>query len=303
MEPKATPPTQEPKHPKVWKGKVYGTWSHNPESLGSRPRCLHLFSGPARKGDLAEFLSSMGWAVCSVDTEQIHATDLRDDRVTSAIMRDIKDDVFDFVFLGTPCNTYCALREIPPGPRPLRSATELTGLKKGLNQSELKELKEGNHFTRLSAKVMAVCLKLNVGFMMENPEPSNAVTIFYMEEITAVTRVRGVEQVNFDQCRFGADATKPTRIIGFKVNFKSLQSLRCDHPICEWVDRSGKTYKASHERVAGRFRVKEDGTKEFASKALAHYKPALCKVLAEIIVKVDRERAKTAASLAAEHIP
>ncbi len=152
----------------------------------------------------------MGWAVSSVDSSQIHATDLLDDRVTSSIMTDLKDGMFDFVFLATPCsNTYSALREIPPGPRPLRSAAELTGLKKGLNQSELKELKEGNHVTRYQLNHMALCLKVDCGFMMENPEPSNEVTIFNMEEIRAVTRVRGVEQVNFDQCRFGADATSP----------------------------------------------------------------------------------------------
>ena len=57
--------------------------------------------GPARKGDLSEFLCSMGWAVCSVDIAQIHATDLLDDRVTSSIMKDLKDGMFDFVLLGT----------------------------------------------------------------------------------------------------------------------------------------------------------------------------------------------------------
>ena len=242
-------------------------------------------------------------AVCSVDLEQHHSTDLRDDTITSAIRKDVTAGFFDFVLLGTPCNTYSALREIPPGPRPLRSATEITGITKGLNQSEQKELKEGNHFTRFSAKIMLVCIKVDCGFMMENPEPSNEVTIFKMPEILEVTKSEKVKEVNFDQCRYGAEATKPTRIIGFKVNMKELEGMRCDHPILDWVDRTGKIYKASHERVAGRFRTKKDGSKEFASKALANYKPALCKTLAEIIVKVDCERGKKAASLAAEHLP
>jgi len=97
-----------------------------------------------------------------VDLEQHHSTDLRDDTITSAIRKDVTAGFFDFVLLGTPCNTYSALREIPPGPRPLRSATEITGIKKGLNQSEQKELKEGNHFTRFSAKIMLVCIKVTV---------------------------------------------------------------------------------------------------------------------------------------------
>ena len=95
----------------------------------------------------------------------------------------------------------------------------------------------------------------------------------------------------------------PPGSLVFKVNMKELEGMRCDHPILDWVDRTGKIYKASHERVAGRFRTKKDGSKEFASKALANYKPALCKTLAEIIVKVDCERGKKAASLAAEHLP
>lgn len=46
--------------------------------LGNRPRALHLYSGPQRANDLAHQLSTLGWAVCSVDLEQPHPIDLRD---------------------------------------------------------------------------------------------------------------------------------------------------------------------------------------------------------------------------------
>ena len=55
-------------------GKKYGCW--NVEKLGSKPRCLHLFSGPQREGDLVAQLAKLGWAVCSCDIEQPTPTNL-----------------------------------------------------------------------------------------------------------------------------------------------------------------------------------------------------------------------------------
>lgn len=102
-----------------FQGSLYGSWTHSKEDLGDRPRCLHLFSGPQRPGDLAEQLKAKGWAVCSVDLKQPHPTDLLDQGVRQRILKDVREKRYDHVFLGTPCETYSALREQQPGPRPI----------------------------------------------------------------------------------------------------------------------------------------------------------------------------------------
>ena len=99
-----------------FKGEVYGSWTHKESELGNRPRALHLYSGPQRANDLAHQLSTLGWAVCSVDLEQPHPIDLRDRMIQEHIVNDVLNPKYDYIHLGTPCNTYSALREIPPGP-------------------------------------------------------------------------------------------------------------------------------------------------------------------------------------------
>ena len=40
-------------------GHLYGEWTHKPSQVGSRPRCLHLFSGP----ELINLLAKAGRCV------------------------------------------------------------------------------------------------------------------------------------------------------------------------------------------------------------------------------------------------
>ena len=76
---------EESKHPKVWKGKVYMELGLTTRSRWETGRGVFTcFLGqPGRL--ISPSFSAMGWAVCSVDVAQIHATDLLDDRVTSSI--------------------------------------------------------------------------------------------------------------------------------------------------------------------------------------------------------------------------
>ena len=161
-----------------FKGEVYGSWTHKESELGNRPRALHLYSGPQRKNDLAHYLTAAGWAVCSVDLEQPHPTDLRDRMIQEHIINDVLNSKYDYIHLGTPCNTYSALREIPPGPRPLRSSDEIMGISEGLTQKEKEDLKEGNLHTEFSGRVMDSSVVSLTPFSLENPEPQNEVTIF-----------------------------------------------------------------------------------------------------------------------------
>ena len=129
-------------------GQLYGEWTHKPSQMGNRPRWL--FSGPEREGDLAQQLVGKGWAVCSVDLEQLTPTNLLDQGTRQLIIADVDNEMFDHIHLGTPCETFSPLRENPPGPKPLRSASQVEGLKEGLNQKEVKQLKEGNEHVAFS---------------------------------------------------------------------------------------------------------------------------------------------------------
>ena len=273
---------------------LYGEWTHEPDEKDPRPRCLHLFSGPEREGDLAQHLVGKGWVVCSVDKEQPTPTNLLDQGVRKLIIEDIDDGFFDHVHLGTPCETYSALRENPPGPRPLRSATEVEGIKEGLSAQEKKQLREGNEHTNFSGDTMVTCFDSGTSFTLENPEPLNEVSMFNMPKMKEIARRHEVKNVDLDQCVFGAETRKPTRLMYYRVDHESFAGKRCNHPVKEWVDKNGKPYKASHERLVGRKRKTSEGKEEFASKALGHYPWKFCKALADNIAQVKSKRASEA---------
>ena len=287
----------------TWKGEAYGTWTHDPKSLGKRPRALHLFSGPKRQGDLSDQLVALGWAVCSCDVLQPHPTDLLDQAARMAIMNDIGNGEYDYVFLGTPCETYSALRAIPPGPRPLRTGAEISGIFQGLTAREKKQLEEGNQHTRFSSRVMHQAHTHFVPFTMENPEPINEVSIFKMPELQSVAQLEGANDTNFDQCRYGCEAKKPTRLLHYMVDHAAMDGVRCNHPMQDFVDPEGRPYRAPHERVAQRRRAKPDGPTEYASKALGNYATELCKEIARAVAEVKSERANAARELRAQPVP
>ena len=296
-------PAQDARLPAQHPGKRYGSWTHDESNEEDRPCCLHQFSGRQRKGDLAEFLRSKGWLVCSVDRdEQPHPTDLLDEQVQKAILEDVGARRFDCIYMGTPyCETYSALREIPGGPKPLRTPAELEGIREGLKPWERKKLLEGNSHTNFSANVMKEAAKVETAFGLENPEPSNEVTIFNMPSIKeARWASQGAADCNFDQCRFGCEATKPTRILAYKLNLRDIKDKRCNHPQKYFKDEEGKPYHASHRRVAGRKVKKESGETQWASKELAAYAPQLCEALAKAIVQVYTQRSRRALAQAME---
>ena len=282
---------KESKGMKQFKGEVYGSWTHDERSLGNRPRALHLYAGPQRDQDFAHFMRNSGWAVCSVDILQPHPTDLMDQMIREAIVKDVRESRYDYIHLGTPCNTYSALREIPPGPRPLRSAEEIMGISEGLNDKEKEKLKEGNVHANFSGEVMDAAVVTFTPFTLESPEPQNEVTIFNTPAVAPFMKRRKTSMANFDQCRYGCEATKPTRLLAYLVDVAAIDGVRCNHPKQEWTDDKGKKYRASHERVAGRKRKVEGGRSEHASKALAQYPPSLCMCLASCAFEVNTTRA------------
>eukprot|EP00435_Cladocopium_sp_Y103_P007620 s887_g2.t1 len=228
---------------------------------------------------------------------------LLDQTVRQAIYEDVEMQVYDAVFLGIPSKTYSALREIQPGPKPLRSPTEVMGIKEGLSPSERKLIKEGNEHTEFSAQVMKKAHKTYIPFGVENPEPLNPVSIFSTPWFTAIAGLKNVHNADFDQCRVGCEAKKPTRLMSYRIDFRKLNGQRCNHEVKKFVDAKGNEYSAAHERVAQRRRKRSDGTEEYASKALGNYPSEFCKEIADAISKVNMERAMKRRELRDQEMP
>ena len=287
-----------------WTGGAYGCWNTLPAQDTKRFRVLHLFSGPSSRSDgLAAELFKRGWNTCDVDIVATPACDVLDDAVWSAIMQDIRAGLYELVFAGTPCGTFSSLRGQGDGPRPLRSVENQEGLDQlALSSPEWLELQQANLMVWRSAEALSTMYHLGKAFVLKNPAPwPGCVSLFRTDAMRLVARLEGVKFVDFHQCPFGAETTKPTRLLYFGLDLATLGESKCNHPVRDWTDSAGRSYRAAHERLQGRFRVGADGRRERASRALAAYPGDLNRELANRISCMWnlRDRIRREAELAA----
>ena len=185
-------------------------------------------------------------------------------------------------FHGTPCTTFSAARNGPPGPRPLRDLKHPYGLPKtSLTIQEQQEVRLGSYFALKSAAFCKLMYEHNLPFGLENPRPRKGiVSMFDLSEFVSLAALRGVSTVDFDQCPYGAETAKPTRVIFSEVDLTVLFA-QCNHEPREWTwkDWHGRTVTARrpHPPLAGRLR--DSG--EPATKAAAAYPSDLNLRLAE----------------------
>ena len=271
-----------PKRAVGFPGLIYGHWSRDLEARKDQPRCLHLYSGPAREGDLSDQLGELGWATCSCDKKQPTQTDLRDETVKLQILADIEAGVFDHVLLGTPGDTFADYFGCEPSrPRPLRSVHEIEGLRRGLTHEEQVDLEEANAHAEFSAEVMQRAMANEVGFTFENPEPREPISIFKLPKFIVLLNQSGVEISDMDQCCFGSEAVKPTRLMHYGVRHATMHDRRCTHQERSFVDDSGRKYVAVHER--GARRKKSISHTARSSEVLGMYSSGFARALAEDI--------------------
>ena len=288
-----------------WHPYKYGCSNVAAELWDDRPRCLLLFSGRPRENDIASFLQSAGWIVVVVDVVGPIKTDLLQEDVRKAILSDVNNKVYDTVGLATPSETVSPLRETPPGPRPLRSLEFPDGLprKVKLSSEEKQQLADANIKFEFSAQVIAEQLKVRRPFWLENPDHKEKLDLWKIPCIKKVIGNALVEKYRLDQCRFGAETTKPTIFAAFDLDLSDLRNKRCDHPIREFKRPDGTTYKAAHESLVQRWRTREDGHRERASKALGEYPANLCQRIALATALVPTHRASKLWKLRSQPIP
>ena len=160
----------------------------------------------------------------------------------------------------------------------LRSTEHPMGLP-GLGPKESEEVRKANvHLLR----AVDACRRIHAvggGFSWEQPEPREGKpSALSSPPVIELGRSTSAKLASFDQCRFGAETTKPTAILYHRGGFCLLRE-RCNHPRRRWEMPDGVTHRGPHPRLWGR----KTATGEWATKGAAEYPPALCSALARSI--------------------
>ena len=278
------------------------TLTPGPRAAASKPRCLHLFSGPsARQDGLSAYLRLVGWEVDDFDIvndPDRGSQDLSSDHLWVEFQKSLREGQYDFVFMGTPCETFSRARTGPPGPRPLRDARYPYGLPKArLTVDEQKQVRLGTYFAVQTATLARLAYEHGVGFAIENPQPAGQVSLFLLREFCDLAALPGVVHVDFDQCEFQAEAVKPTRVLYYAADLKHL-GRRCSHPP-RWhlVDRDTTPWWhwGAHPPLRG-----HDPQGRWRTRAAAAYPAALNRAIVKGIVARGR---RTLPSLTGPAVP
>jgi hypothetical protein len=128
-------------------------------------------------------LNELGWITCEVDTAAETPTNVLDDGIWAAILKDIRIGMFDCIWLGTPCGTFSPLRNTPPGPRPLRDVNHIQGLPASeLRPAEQKQLKEANILVDRSAEAAETQTGIGKPWGCENPDRGEDRVSFHLRD-------------------------------------------------------------------------------------------------------------------------
>ena len=175
-----------------------------------------MFSGLSdRRDSISNLVIAGGWAAHDVDivndpAGHKYSQDLGNEVSWAVFEKALKDGNINFVWLGTPCETWTLLRNTPPGPRPLRSINEPFGISyKDITPEEKEQLRLGTYFALKSIEIASLCVDLGIPFAIENPrEWKPGASLFRLPTMVELLGRPGVKMVDFDQCMFGAESTK-----------------------------------------------------------------------------------------------
>eukprot|EP00435_Cladocopium_sp_Y103_P055235 s871_g18.t1 len=262
---KEATPVAIPKQP-TWHEFRYGATNVAPELWDGRPRALLLFSGKPRDGDISSYLSAAGWIVVAVDMIGPIPCNVLEPKIYRAILKDVQDGLYD-------CAGTVALTSTPK-----------------LSAAELKQVKEANQMFDLSADVVKYQLRAHRAFWLENPDHGEKLDFWKTPWGSSIEKHALVDKASFDQCRFDAEVTKPTKLAHFGMDLTEINGVRCNHEAKVWKKEDGSEYTAKHESLVQRWRLTDGGHHERASKALGAYTSKLCSIIAKAMADIDQPR-------------
>jgi hypothetical protein len=241
-------------------------------------------------------VGALGWRTFPVDTvlewSLPAGNDLSKDDVWEGVEYMVTTGQAQGVALDPPCSTCSRARKHPPAkPRRIRSKTHPLGLpRKQLDAGEIQELKVANYMYHKTIALARTCCNLNIPWYIEQPEPwgpnDDNATLFDFPQTIALMALPGVGVSNFDQCEFGSETVKPTRLIHFGLDMNKFQAnprdggqVRCTHPRKQWTLPDGTTHWGSHPpALTLSYRNKHKG--KWNSKDLSEYPPEMNRQLA-----------------------
>ena len=239
---------------------------------------------------MAKYLHDYGVDMLCVDTvnQDTKDMDITDDAVWSRLKAKIQAGNFHFIFAGPPCRTFSVARQVRPGPPPLRDRQHPYGFPKaqarerGLTPNDLENIRVDNLLAVRTAEACSIMAGLGRGYAVETParwgdRGEEAASMFDFVQFHDLHK-QGAKIVEFDQCRYGADTTKPTQVLYQYARLDQLEK-RCTHPPVRHQLPSGKEAWTAHPPCVG---VKTK-TGDYATKALSAYPGPLNKHIADII--------------------
>ena len=142
---------------------------------------------------------------------------LSSDHLWEIILNGIRTGQVKALWFGTPCTTFSRAREVRPGPPPLRDLDHPYG-QFSLTLQQHEQVRLGTFYALKTAEAATEAHSRGIPFAIENPGPwEGHISMFVLPEFVALASFPGVQAVNLDQCMVGAETTKPTRVLYYKV--------------------------------------------------------------------------------------
>ena len=174
------------------------------------------FSG---KGGVAHAVRELGFAAREFEIEQGYDLLLR--RNQEQIFSEVRGGGISAVMMAPPCTSLSRARRVR-----LRSKELPWGLQ-FLSAKEQDQVKHGNLCVRFCLRLMRLCLKYDVPFILENPQTS---FLWDLPEIEALVNKSDCYVRVLDFCQFGTKWKKPTRFLFGGIPWSDSEPLqrRCE---------------------------------------------------------------------------
>ena len=267
---------------------VQQSWEPTLPMRGGPRRFLYLYSGPeVREDSLGKFL--VAWGVETDMVDKVNVGDLEGDLADDAVWGRWKAKLHAKVYHGLgaspPCGTFCSARKLQPGPPVLRSKAHLYGFPKGsfeakrLRPEHFEDIRMGNLLAERAAEAASIMQKLCRPYWIEQPEHADGEPCMFLFESFRKLVQGGAKFVHFDQCTYGAVATKPTTLLYQFCDAAWLEG-RCDHTKVWMQGPSNQGVWRAHPPIVG---AAARGHGEWPTKALQAYPGELNSCLAGVV--------------------
>lgn len=237
------------------------------------PIGLEIFSG---SGHMSRAIRRRckKWIVFEVDICHGNMFDLSKRRLQQQLLTFIKHNNVQFVWLGTPCNSWSrARRNDGRGPGPLRDDAQYLYGFPSLCPRDFDKVRLGNCLMRFSARVFRLCLDLQIPVILENPHTSR---LWLAPPIKHLLQHGKVDACFTDYCQEGTPWRKRTRLMFAHVNLRPcLRQCQGARGICSYS-------QAAHVTLSG-----QDSKGQWMTLNAQPYPHRLCRRIASVLFQTS----------------